>query len=288
MRARHQRGSSPNPHQAWPWSPSRPRSAPASGERARDFNAVEHGVVFLPGIIAPAATRYGALIEHLPSVRSLVHDLAVYEGDTPPPGYSISTELESLDRFADAAGLDRFHAFGHSGGGAVALAYAAERGERLVSVAVDEPASDFTAEGDEVYGWPEFDRALGLPPDEAMSAFMRLQVAPDVTLPAPPGGPPPPWMAKRPAGIAAFVAALRSHRVSKEQYERFTAPVYFSRGSRTHPRWVAMQDRLAGVFSNFIGEVFEGLHHLTAAHQAEPERVAAILSGFWKRAEALP
>ena len=248
---------------------------------------MEHGVIFLPGIIAPAAIRYAALIEHLPSVRSLVHDLAVYEGDAPPAAYSISTEVEALDRVANAAGLDRFHVFGHSGGGAVALAYTTERGERLVSLAVDEPASDFTAQGDEVYGWPEFDLALALPSDEAMPAFMRLQVAPDVTLPESPGGSPPPWMAKRPAGIAAFVAALKSHHIGEDQYARFAAPVYFSRGSRTHSRWAAMQVRLAGVFPDFTGEVFEGLHHLNPAHQAEPERVAATLSQFWERAETL-
>jgi pimeloyl-ACP methyl ester carboxylesterase len=208
---------------------------------------VELGVIFLPGIIAPAAVRYGPLLEHLAGVRAVVCDLAVYESDAPPASYSVSTELDALDRVADTAGLDRFHIFGHSGGGAVALAYAAHRGERLVSMAVDEPASDFTAEGDEVYGWPAFDVALALPPAEAMPSFMRLQVAPDVVLPPPPGGPPPPWMEKRPAGIVAFVAALRSYRVSKDQYRRFAAPVYFSRGSRTHGRWAAMQDRFAGV-----------------------------------------
>ena len=254
---------------------------------ARDFSAMQHSVVFLPGIIAPAAIRYHALIDRLHGVRSSMHDLAVYDGDAPPARYSISTEVDALDRFVDAAELDRFHVFGHSGGGAVALAYAVRHGQRLLSLAVDEPASDFTAEGDAVYGWPEFDAALELPPDQAMAAFMRLQVAPDVTLPAAPDGPSPPWMVKRPAGIAAFVTALRSHRIDGNQYRSFAQPVYFSRGSRTHPRWSAMQERLARAFPDFTGDVFEGLHHLNPAHQAEPDRVAAILSTFWERAENL-
>ena len=163
-----------------------------------------------------------------------------------------------------------------------------QSGDRLVSLAVDEPASDFTSEGDEVYGWAEFDQALALPANEAMPAFMRLQVAPDVTLAEPPGGPPPPWMAKRPAGIGAFLGALRSHHVAEDQYRRFQRPVYFSRGSRTHLRYAEMQDRLAGAFPDFTGEVFEGLHHLNPAHQAEPGRAASILSGFWEHAEANP
>jgi hypothetical protein len=94
-------------------------------------------------------------------------------------------------------------------------------------------------------------------------------------------------MAKRPAGIAAFVTALRSHRIDEDQYRGFAKPVYFSRGSRTHPRWAAMQQRLAEVFTDFSGDAFEGLHHLNPAHQAEPDRAAAILSTFWERAENL-
>jgi len=249
-------------------------------------DTMEHAVIFLPGIIAPAADRYSPLIEQLPRIRTLLRDLAVYDPEVPPESYSISVELNALDRAADVAGLDRFHLFGHSGGGAVGLAYAAVRGDRLVSLTVDEPASDFTAEGDAVYGWPEFDRAFALPADQAMSAFMRLQVADDVPLPVPPDGPPPPWMSKRPAGIAAFVEAVRKYSVDQYQYTRFTAPVYFSRGSRTHPRWEAMQERLAKAFPDFTGEVFEGLHHLNPAHQSEPARVAAILSAFWERAES--
>jgi pimeloyl-ACP methyl ester carboxylesterase len=247
---------------------------------------MRYPAVFLPGIIAPAAIRYGPLVERLPDVDAVVRDLAVYDGDEPPADFSIDTELVALDRAADEAGFDAFHLYGHSGGGAVALAYATSRGDRLRSVAVDEPASDFTEAGDAVYGWPEFDAALLLPPAESTAAFMRLQVADDVILPPPPAGSPPPWMAKRPAGIRAYVEALRRYRVEPSQYAAFASPVYFSRGSRTHPRWEAMQTRLAGLFPDFTGEVFDGRHHLDTSHQAEPDRVAATLTAFWERSEA--
>jgi pimeloyl-ACP methyl ester carboxylesterase len=246
---------------------------------------MRHPVIFLPGIIAPAAIRYGPLVERLADVDVLVRDLAVY-AEEPATDYSITTELDALDGAADAARFERFHLYGHSGGGAVALAYAAARGDRLASLAVDEPASDFTAEGDEDFGWPEFDAALTLPPDQSIAAFMRLQVARDVRLPEPPGGPAPAWMARRPAGIRAFLGAIREYRVESGEYLRFAAPVYFSRGSRTHPRWAAMQRRLGGLFPDFTVEVFEGLHHLNTSHQAAPDRVAARLKGFWARAES--
>jgi len=247
---------------------------------------MRYPVIFLPGIIAPAAIRYGPLVERLTDVEVVVRDLAVYDDDEPPSDYSVTTEVDALDRAADAAGFTRFHLYGHSGGGAVALAYAVSRGDRAQSLAVDEPASDMTEEGDAVYGWPAFDEAALLPPAESMAAFMRLQVADDVVLPEPPAGDPPPWMAKRPAAIRAFTAALRRHRVAPSEYARFTSPVYFSRGSRTHPRWEAMQTRLAGLFPNFTGEVFEGIHHLNTSHQAEPDRVATTLLAFWERSEA--
>jgi pimeloyl-ACP methyl ester carboxylesterase len=247
---------------------------------------MRYPVIVLPGIIAPATIRYRSLAECLADVDVVLRDLAVYDEDEPPPDYSIETELVALDRAADDAGLTRFHLYGHSAGGAVGLAYAVSRGDRLVTLAVDEPASDFTEEGDAVYGWPEFDEASHLPPAESMAAFMRLQVADDVTLPAPPAGDPPPWMARRPAAIWALVSMLRRHRIEPAEYARFAAPVYFSRGSRTHPRWEAMQTRLAGVFPDFTGEVFEGLHHLNTSHTAEPERVAATLVAFWERSEA--
>jgi len=219
---------------------------------------MRYPVIFLPGIIAPATIRYGPLVERLADVDVVVRDLAVYDDDQPPGDFSIDTELVALDRAAHDAGLTKFHLYGHSGGGAVALAYAVSRGDRVQSLAVDEPASDMTAEGDAVY----------------------------VILPAPPAGKPPPWMAKRPAAIRAFVGALRRHRVEPAAYAGFASPVYFSRGSRTHPRWEAMQTRLAGLFPDFTGEVFEGLHHLNTSHQAEPDRVAATLVGFWERSEA--
>jgi pimeloyl-ACP methyl ester carboxylesterase len=244
------------------------------------------GIVFLPGIIAPAAIRYAPLLAELGDVQAVVKDLEVYRGDTtPPPGYSIETELDGIGRAADEAGFERFHLYGHSGGGAMALAYIAARPDRVLSLAVDEPAFDFTDEGNAAYGWPEFDRAVTLPPDEATRAFLRLQVADDVEL-SPPAGPPPPWMANRPAGIRAALSVAREHHVDPDAYRAFDRPVYFSRGSRTHPRWAGMQDRMAGWFPDFTGEVYEGLHHLNTSHQAEPARVAQTLHAFWARAEA--
>jgi pimeloyl-ACP methyl ester carboxylesterase len=120
---------------------------------------MRYPAVFLPGIIAPAAIRYRPLAERLSDVDVVVRDLAVYDGDEPPADFSIDTELVALDHAADEAGFDAFHLYGHSGGGAVALAYAASRGGRLQSVAVDGPP-DFTEAGTRCTGGPSRRRTL--------------------------------------------------------------------------------------------------------------------------------
>jgi pimeloyl-ACP methyl ester carboxylesterase len=240
--------------------------------------------IFLPGIIAPAAIRYAPLLARLSDVNVVTKDLDVYSSDAPPQGYSIALEVAGVDRVADEAGYTGFHLYGHSGGGAVALAYAAEHPVRVLSLAVDEPAYDFT---DDVRAdMVEFASLASLPVDERMRAFMMLQVSSTVTLPTPPEGPPPPWMAKRPAGIDAFLSALESHERLETRYRLVRAPVLFTWGSLTHPRWNTMRQRLEKLFPDFTANRFNGLHHLNTSHQAEPERVAHMLNDFWTRAEA--
>jgi hypothetical protein len=90
-------------------------------------------------------------------------------------------------------------------------------------------------------------------------------------------------MSKRPAGVRAFIDALRAHHVADDDYRAFEKPVYFSWGSLTHPRWAAMEQRLSKLFRNFSSEMFAGLHHLNTCHSAEPARVAARLRAFWER-----
>jgi len=243
-------------------------------------------VILLPGIIAPATVRYGPLLEQLGDVEALPKDLEVYAHDAPPPDYSIESEVAGITATADRAGLVRFHLFGHSGGGACALAFAAEHPERVLSLALDEPATDFS---DEDHADPRHDQtaaALELPWDEAVTEFLRLQLAPGVKPPPLPEGPAPPWMAKRPAGLRAFTSAILRHRVDPARYETIRVPVLFTYGSRTHPHWAGMCDRLAHRFPDFTAERYDGLSHVKPLHQADPERAATLLRGHWARAEA--
>jgi hypothetical protein len=61
--------------------------------------------LFLPGIIAPAKSRYAPLLAELPGVQCVLKDLEVYRDSAPAEDYSITIEIDGLDRAADEAGL---------------------------------------------------------------------------------------------------------------------------------------------------------------------------------------
>ena len=130
-------------------------------------------------------------------------------------------------------------------------------------------------------------RALeALPPDEFMAGFARLQLAPGVEPPPPPEGPPPPWMAKRPAGLRAFLNAFDSGDLDLEALRAFDRPVYFALGGRSNPDYFAeMAERLAAIFPDFTLETFPERHHFDPPHRIEPDRLADSLLALWERAD---
>jgi pimeloyl-ACP methyl ester carboxylesterase len=246
-----------------------------------------HPVVFLPGAVLPAEPAYAALLEVLGDrVDAVAKDLEVYSGERPPTDYGLGTEVAGILHAADAHGFDRFHLVGYSGGGASSLAFTAGHGERLLSLALLEPAwagNDRTPEEEAL--WQRF-RALGsLPPHQFMEGFVRLQLAPGVDPPPPAEGPPPPWMAKRPAGIRAFFDAFDSGDLDVEALRSFDRPVYFALGGRSNPDYYAMMvARLAKIFPDFTMETFPDRHHFDPPHRIEPDRLADSLLTLWQRA----
>jgi pimeloyl-ACP methyl ester carboxylesterase len=245
--------------------------------------------MLLPGIVLPAEPAYGALIEALgPDVEAVAKDLEVYATPEPPQDYSLEVEIEGVLREADAHDWARFHLVGYSGGGAASLALAAARAERLASLALLEPAwaGNWDLSPAEKALWVQFDRLEGLPVDQFMSTFMRLGLKPGVPLPAPPPGDPPPWMAKRPAGIRAIQGAFKRSDIDGEALRHFDRPVYFALGALSNPdQYGEIAKRLSGVFPDFELEVFDERHHFDPPHRIEPERLANSLKKLWDRAE---
>jgi pimeloyl-ACP methyl ester carboxylesterase len=246
-----------------------------------------HAVVFLPGGVLPAEPAYAGLLQVLAErIDAAPKDLEVYAGDEPPPGYSLDVEITGILRHADARGFDRFHLVGYSGGGASSLAFAAEHGERLLSLALLEPAwagNDRTPREEALM--QRFRALESLPPDEFMAGFVRLQLAAGVEPPPPPEGPPAPWMAKRPAGLRALIAAFDRGDLDLEALRAFDRPVYFALGGRSSPDYYGlMAARLGAIFPDFTLETFAERHHFDPPHRIEPERLAASLLALWERA----
>jgi pimeloyl-ACP methyl ester carboxylesterase len=258
----------------------------ASGALVR----VRPQVILLPGVVLPAAIAYGALLEALGDrVEAVAKELELYAGGEPPPGYRLDVEIEGILRAAEAAGFDRFHLVGYSGGGAASLAFAARHPQRLRSLALLEPAwaGNEGLDPAEEAVRREYDRISALPEKDRMPAFVRAQVAPGVDPPSPPPGPPPPWMANRPAGVNAFIEAFSATRLELDALRRFEAPVYFALGGLSNPdQYRKRAERLSGVFPDFTLEVFPERHHFDPPHRAEPARLAASLLEIWDRAQS--
>ena len=247
-------------------------------------------VILLPGIVLPAELAYGALIDALGSeAEAVAKDLEIYAAPEPPEDYSLELEVAGVLREADARAWERLHLVGYSAGGAAALAFAARQPDRLGSLALLEPAwaGRWDVSPAEKALRIEYDRLEGLPVEELMPAFMRLNLRPGVPLPEPPPGEPPPWMARRPAGIRAISAAFRRDDIDREALRRFDRPVYFALGGLSNPdQYGEIARRLDGVFPDFELEVVEDRHHFDPPHGIEPERLASSLKELWRRAEA--
>jgi len=246
-------------------------------------------VVCIPGSVAPAAQRYRPLIDGVGDAADLhLRDLEVYREATPAPGYSIDEELEAIDRFADSKGLRRFHLVGYSGGGYISLAYAGTRPERVISLALFEPAQIPGKLSDEEQGM--FDsleaKLRGLQGAEFMATFVREQLKPGVPMPPPPPpGPPSPEMQKRPAGIAALIRAFQAFQFDRARFTEGQFPVFLGYGEQTHEFQQLQAGVLAWLFADIHVRRYAGIHHFVPPEMIYTwEHVGALLD-MWQRAE---
>jgi pimeloyl-ACP methyl ester carboxylesterase len=240
--------------------------------------------------VLPAELAYPDLIDALgEGVVARAKELEVYAEEQPPPDYGFETEFAGILREAEAAGFERFHLVGYSGGGAISAAFAARYPERLLSLSLLEPAwvgNEGRSER-ELRLQAEFERAYQLPEQELMRRFVELQLAPGVEPPPPPDGPTPPWMEKRPAGIRALTGAFETYHLNPSALAAFPGPVYYALGGRSNPDYYgAMAARLEPLFGDFTLDVFEHRHHFDPPHRVEPERLASRLLETWARVPA--
>ncbi len=245
-------------------------------------------VLFVPGGVMPGELSYAALLRALgDQVHPIVKDLEVYAADTPPADYSLDVEVEGIRRTADAAGVDRFHLVGYSAGGAFSLAFTAKYPGRISSLALIEPAWIGTPTPEDAEDWAALNRLMALSATDQMREFSRWQMRSGlqpVSIPLPPG-PPPSWMAKRPAGMVAINLAFNNYQLDQDRYRLMDRPVYFALGSLSTRYYERAAHKLAGLFPDFQVEEYEGRSHFDPPHRAEAERFALVLGALWDRSE---
>ena len=116
----------------------------------------------------------------------------------------------------------------------MAIALAARHPARVRTLVLMEPAwaDDKGMSQAEAAARERIATALALEdPDEMMRGFTEAQLAPSVVPPPRPAGPPPAWLAKRPAGVRAFWPRM--------VIERFPERHHFDPPHRTEPTRVA-------------------------------------------------
>jgi len=248
-----------------------------------------HRAIFLPGGVLPVGPAYGRLLEIMgDNVDARAKELEIYATPNPPAEYSLAIEVAGIARMADEAGFDRSHLVGYSAGGAASLAFAAAYPDRLLSLALMEPAFA----GWQRMGTPErmtmdaFRDLQNLDGPELLARFQALQLAPGVPPMPAIAGPPPDWMASRPAAVKAILAAFMTGDLDLDALGAFIRPVWFAFGGRSNPDYYGlMATRLAAAFPDFTVELFPDRHHFDPPHRIEPARVAESLRSLWARAE---
>jgi pimeloyl-ACP methyl ester carboxylesterase len=105
-----------------------------------------------PNVGSPPAPLFPAAAEH--DMRWVSYDRPGYGGSSPNPGRDIASAVADVAAIADALGIGRFAAVGHSGGGPHALACGALLPERVIAVVSVSAPAPLDAEGlDWFAGW---------------------------------------------------------------------------------------------------------------------------------------
>ncbi len=203
--------------------------------------------------------------------------LEVWECDPEAP-YDLETEVEGVIRVAAAAGLARFHLFGFSAGGTVALATALRGGDWILSLTVLEPAviGDDDWHPAEAEWRASMAEVNSLPRDQRAEAFNELLMRPGVSRP-PPTVPLPAWDER-----AEMLEAVLAHTgFESDELAGISTPTLVVACGQSNPRFTLLADRMAEVMPNAVTEVWPDLSHFSPPYRLEPDRFASLLERFW-------
>lgn len=169
----------------------------------------------------------------------------------------------------------------------MSLAFAGAHPERLHSLALFEPASiPGPLSVEEAPLFRRLDAELrGLDGREFMERFIALQLRDGVPAPAPPSdGPPPPWMARRPAGLATLMRAFGAHPFDRAALSTGAFPVFFGYGDQSGEQEEVRAGILSRLFADIRVRRFTGMHHFVPPEQIYTAEHVDALRELWTRA----
>jgi pimeloyl-ACP methyl ester carboxylesterase len=242
-----------------------------------------HKAICLNGV-TPAKVAFAPLAAALEGQAELIlKDLDGYAADF-ADDYGPKTELEAIRRLAEAAGWDRFHLLGQSFGASVALAFAREHPQRVISLAlVEPPFVGNDCSWSETYAGllAALDQALQTPLVERPLAFFRALTAPGQALPLSATGAPPEWLLPRSERQGRMWPRWRDGTRGPLQLLPPVRDVYVALGGRTHPGFRAVAEWLGARVPSAVIDVYPERSHFDAPHVAEAPRFAQALLSMW-------
>lgn len=240
-----------------------------------------HRAICLSGL-TPATSIYRPLAGALAGRAELIlKDLEAY-GPNLPAAYGPATELAGINGAADASGWEKFHLVGHSFGASVALAYACDRLQHVLSLVLVEPpfVGNDTSWSDQ-YGalLDSLDKALRAPLAERPRAFRLALTAPGEEILS--SGSMPDWLLPRSERQGLIWPLWRAPDSGPRRLLPAVEATYIAVGGRTHPGFRVVADWLAEQLSAAAADVYPERDHFDPPHVAEPERFAAAVLAMW-------
>ena len=244
-----------------------------------------HRAICLNGV-TPADVTYRPFALALGTDAELrLKDLEGYATDF-PTDYNLDTEVLGISRLAMDAKWERFHLVGYSGGGSVALAFAAAHPESVVSLSLIEPVfvGNDASWSDEYSAFlGSLDEALSAPLATRPAAFFRALTAPGRPPPPQPLGGQPDWLIPRSERQGRMWPRWRDTERGPQRLVAGGRSVYVAVGGRSRSAFQLIARWLADQSPGAIVEIYEERSHFDPPHVAEAERFALAVRENWER-----
>jgi pimeloyl-ACP methyl ester carboxylesterase len=245
----------------------------------------EPNLVICIGAVAPAAWTYARLQQQVNNTTYLI--LRDLEGYAHPLAvdYGLHSEVEAIERAANAEDFECFHLVGYSAGGGVALACAVAFPEHIRSLTLIEPAwmGNHIWDPVEAAYLSNVDRAMQLPVSELGRALLAAMSPPGTD---PSTIPTPGWLMERAARFALIWRGFREATLDLQSLQSFPAPVYLPVGGKSHPRFLLAARWLASMVPRCQVDVYQDQNHLEVPPIRETERFIRVVHPLWDASDS--